>query len=93
MWRGLIPLQNASDPRCLRFPVSSLNLAFFEWFAGDLGRKRMVINRKGGVRLSILRRIQELKTAAENAPKSLQLQIRAELAELEREARQIPEGR
>lgn len=53
----------------------------------------MVIDRKRGVRGSILQRIEQLKTALENAPKSLHKQIDAELQELRREADQIQEGR
>jgi hypothetical protein len=53
----------------------------------------MIIDRKRGVRGSILQRIQQLRTALENAPESLHPQINAELQELRREAEQIQDGR
>jgi hypothetical protein len=53
----------------------------------------MVIDRKRGVRGSILQRIQQLRTALENAPKSLRAQITAELEELRQEAEHIQDGR
>jgi hypothetical protein len=53
----------------------------------------MVIDRKRGVRGSILQRIEQLRTALENAPKALHAQIKVELEELRREAEQIREGR
>jgi hypothetical protein len=67
--------------------------AFIEWLSGQPWEESMVIDRKRGVRESILQRIEQLRTALENAPKSLHTQIDAELGELRREAEQIHEGR
>jgi hypothetical protein len=53
----------------------------------------LVIDWKLGVRGSILRRIQRLKTALENAPKPLHEQINLELEELRREAELVSKGR